>query len=296
MSDTLGGKFNFYYLVGDMVTDNILDAGKTKIPDDIMTKLQTWYVKHIHDKVTDAGIPDSTIVGWKAIMDNVDMQSIRKNGKLFDLIDADAFNLALTKYVEQPHVDIEDLDFFIIYLNSDNLYPIEDKKISCMRYQDFKFTHQTPVASSTSGTFGQGFGTTDMNRFSAAITTGFENAQSSRNIDMQRYDAATQKGTPLEVIQRHRGRILRSSFYTPGEMSLFNNKLTDNGTGTQQDQQFVLSPKGSNMLLIYTDGTLFQNLAKYNANGKDRTALIAQAPKLKGWDARSWNIYYNEMV
>ena len=73
MSDTLGGKFNFYYQVGDMVTDGILDAGRTKIPDDIMTKLQTWYVKHIHDKVTDAGIPDSTIVGWKAIMDNVDM-------------------------------------------------------------------------------------------------------------------------------------------------------------------------------------------------------------------------------
>ena len=44
------------------------------------------------------------------------------------------------------------------------------------------------------------------------------------------------------------------------------------------------------------DGSLFQNLAKYNTNGKDCTALIAQAPKLKGWDARSWYIYYNEMV
>ena len=89
---------------------------------------------------------------------------------------------------------------------------------------------------------------------------------------------------------------MRSSFYTPGEMSLFNNEVTNDGTGTQQDQQFVLSPKGSNTLLIYTDGTLFQNLAKYNANGKDRTALIAQAPKLKGWDAHSWYIYYNEMI
>ena len=41
MSDTLGGKFNFYYRVGDMVTDGILDAGRKKISDDIMTKLQT---------------------------------------------------------------------------------------------------------------------------------------------------------------------------------------------------------------------------------------------------------------
>ena len=76
MSDTLGGKFNFYYQVGDMVTDGILDAGRTKIQDDIMVKLRTWYVKQIHDKVTDAGITNSTIVRWKAIIDNVDMQSL----------------------------------------------------------------------------------------------------------------------------------------------------------------------------------------------------------------------------
>ena len=99
---------------------------------------------------------------------------------------------------------------------------------------------------------------------------------------MQRYDPTTQKGTPLEVIKRYRGRINRTSFYTPGEMSLFNNKLMEDGTSVQQDQRFVLSPKGSNILLIYTDGTLFQNLAKYNINGKDCTALITQAPKLKG--------------
>ena len=58
-------------------------------------------------------------------------------------------------------------------------------------------------------------------------------------------------------------------------MVLFNNELTDDGTGAQQYQRFILSPKGSNTLLIYTDGSLFPNLAKYNINGKDRTALIA---------------------
>ena len=126
-----------------------------------------------------------------------------------------------------------------------------------------------------------------MNRFSAAITTGFENAQNSKNIDLQKYNATTQQGTPLEVINRYKHRIDRTSFYSPGDMTLFNNELTDDGTGAQQDQRFILSPKGSHSLLIYTDGSLFQNLAKYNLSGKDRTALIAQAPKLKGWDARS---------
>ena len=295
MSDSLGGKYNFYYRVGDMVTDGILDATRKKIPDDIMAKLRTWYVQHIHDKVTAAGVTDSTIDGWKGVMDNVDEKSTRKHGRQYDLMDAGAFNLALSKYIEAPHEDVEDSNFFIIYLNSGNLYPIDDKRISCMRFQEFKFTPQTPAAGAAA-TFGQGFGTSDMNRFSAAITTGFENAQSSKNVDMQRYDPSTQRGTPLEVIKRHRDRIDRTSFYTPGDMAPFNNELTEDGTGAAQDQRFVLSPKGSNTLLIYTDGTLFQNLAKYNINGKDCSALIAQAPKLKGWDARSWYIYYNEMV
>ena len=189
-----------------MVTDGILDAGKAKISEDIMTQLQTWYVKYIHDKVTDAGIPNSTITGWKEIMENVDFQLICRNGKYFDLIDADSFNLALTKYVEMPHEDIEDTNFFIIYLNPDNLYPIEDKWISCMHHEEFKFSPQTPVAS-TQGMFGQGFGNSDMNRFSAAIPTGFENTQGLRNIDIQRYNPSTQQGTPLEVIQLYKTKL-----------------------------------------------------------------------------------------
>ena len=158
-----------------------------------------------------------------------------------------------------------------------------------MRHEEFKFSPQTPVAS-TQGMFGQWFGNSDMNRFSAAITTGFENAQSSRNVDMQRYNPSTQQGTPLEVIQRYKTKLSQENFYTSTKIALFNNKLTDDGASNQQDQRFVLSPKNSNTLLIYTDGSLFQNLGKYNSNGKDCTALIAQAPKLKGWDAHSWYI------
>ena len=89
------------------------------------------------------------------------------------MIDADSFNLALTKYVDLPHEDVEDSNFFMIYLKPGNLYPIEDRRISCMKHEEFFFTVQAPVASSAQGTFGQGFGTSDMNRFSAAITTGF---------------------------------------------------------------------------------------------------------------------------
>ena len=132
-------------------------------------------------------------------MEKVDIQSICKNGRFLDMIDANAFNLALTKYIERPHEDIEDLNFFMIYLKPANLYPKEDRQISCMKFEEFKFSPQTPVAASQ-GTFGLGFGTSNIQRMSAAITTGFENAQSLGNIDMQKYNPTIQQGTPLEVI------------------------------------------------------------------------------------------------
>ena len=130
---------------------------------------------------------------------------------------------------------VEDTNFFIIYLNPDKLYPIEDRQISCMRHEKFKFAPKTPVASSQ-GMFGQESSNSDMNRFLAAITTGFENAQDLRNIDMQQYNPTTQQGTPLEVIQRYKTKISRENFYTLTEIALLNNKLTDDGTGAQQDQ------------------------------------------------------------
>ena len=39
-----------------------------------------------------------------------------------------------------------------------------------------------------------------------------------------------------------------------------------------------------------------KTLQKYNSNGKDYTAFLAQAPKLKGWDVYSWYQYYNAMA
>ena len=54
MSDTLGEKFNFYYLADTMVTDGLfVDNAKDKIVEDIINKQEKWYVKQIHDKVTD---------------------------------------------------------------------------------------------------------------------------------------------------------------------------------------------------------------------------------------------------
>ena len=73
-----------------------------------------------------------------------------------------------------------------------------------MYFDKFVFTPQAPVATSQ-GTFGVGFGTSDMQQLSAAVTTGSENAQSGRDIDLQQYNSATQQGTPLEIIQRYKG-------------------------------------------------------------------------------------------
>lgn len=79
-------------------------------------------------------------------------------------------------------------------------------------------------------------------------------------------------------------------------MVLFKNKLTLDVGGVQQDQRFILSPLDDTRLLIYTNCSLFQHLDKYNSKGKDCTALLAQAPDVKGWDAYSWYQYYYEMA
>ena len=96
------------------------------------------------------------------------------------------------------------------------------------------FSPKTPVAASQ-GTFGVGFGVNNMQRISAAITTGFENAQSLRNIDMQRYNPSTQQGTPLKVIKRYKERLSRDSFYISTDMALFKNELTEDAARNQQD-------------------------------------------------------------
>ena len=59
-------------------------------------------------------------------MDKVDMQTIHKNGKLFDLVDAKTFDLALKKYIDNPSQDDEDSNLYMVYLNTSNLYPKED--------------------------------------------------------------------------------------------------------------------------------------------------------------------------
>ena len=47
-----------------MVTNGIFtDDTKTKVVEDIVDKVKTWYIKQIHDKVTDNGVASSTIQG-----------------------------------------------------------------------------------------------------------------------------------------------------------------------------------------------------------------------------------------
>ena len=136
MGDTLGDKFNFYYLAETMVTDGIFtDVNKNMVVEDIVDQIKTWYIKQIHDKATEMGVTTSTIQGWTDVMDKVDMQTISKNGKPFDLVDAKTFDGALDKYIDNPLPDVEDSNSYMIYLKPSNLNPKEDKRISCMCFK-----------------------------------------------------------------------------------------------------------------------------------------------------------------
>ena len=51
------------------------------------------------------------------------------------------------------------------------------------------FTPQTPVTAFP-GTFGVGFGTSNIQGLLTVVKSGLENAQSGRNIDLQQYNPA----------------------------------------------------------------------------------------------------------
>lgn len=74
------------------------------------------------------------------------------------------------------------------------------------------------------------------------------------------------------------GRLTQENFYKSTEMALFDNELTLDIRDVKQDQYSVLSPLNAISLLIYTNGSLFQHLTKYNTNVKDCTDLLVQAP------------------
>ena len=112
-------------------------------------------------KVTEMGVILSTTQGWTDVMDKVNMQTICKNEKPFDLVDAETFDLALEKYIDNQSQDVEDSNSYMIYLKPNNLYPKEDQHISCMYFGEFLFTPPAPVATSQ-GTLSVSFGTSDM--------------------------------------------------------------------------------------------------------------------------------------
>lgn len=59
-------------------------------------------------------------------MDKVNMQTICKNRKPFDLVNVKNFDIVLEKYIDRPTQDVEDSNSFMIYLKPSNLYPKED--------------------------------------------------------------------------------------------------------------------------------------------------------------------------
>ena len=125
-----------------------------------------------------------------------------------------------------------------------------------MDYHVFFFTPQTPH-NWASGTFGAGFGISDMQQLSAVVTTGWVNSQSGGNIVLQKYDPLTKQGTPGEVIVQYQAQLRPNTFLTPKDMAPFNNELILDNGGNQQDQRFVLSLLNGSALMIYTDESLF---------------------------------------
>ena len=104
------------------------------------------------------GITSWTLIWFTEVMEKVDLQTTHKNGRPFDLVDAEAFDQSLIKYIEKLPQDVEDSNFFMIYLRTSKLYPKHYWHTSWMFFNKFVFTPQTPVVVSQ-GTFGVGSAT-----------------------------------------------------------------------------------------------------------------------------------------
>ena len=74
------------------------------------------------------------------------------------------------------------------------------------------------------------------------------------------YNATSGTGVPDEVIKRNKNKLDPLYFMTKAEMTLFNNELTKDRSGTQQDRVFVCSPLTGTVFLIFYDGTLYRYL------------------------------------
>merc|ERR1711884_280420 len=83
----------------------------------------------------------------------------------------DKLQMWYVKYIDNPPKDMEDSNFFMIYLKPSNLYPKEDIQILCKNFEEFMFTPQTPVATSK-WTFGLGFSASNMQEYNTVTQQG----------------------------------------------------------------------------------------------------------------------------
>ena len=73
---------------------------------------------------------------------------------------------------------------------------------------------------------------------------------------------------------------------TKSEMKKFNNPLTLDQNGNQQDQNYVLSPLNGLQYIIHCDGSLFCYLLQQSK--KDQKEYIEKFPFLSEWSASGW--------
>ena len=168
------------------------------------------------------------------------------------------FGQALYAYTGAScHPDIENTDYYIIYLDSSVLFPTLDENIDCNDFGKIFLkkpqTRNQLTTGATVTTTNTG-GKTDPAKLTDILEKQFQDSHDLKKENLGKWDAITQTGIPDEVIQTYDNMKDPNYIIMKTEMKQFKNVLTFNKNGCQQQQNYVLSSLTSLYFLTPFDG------------------------------------------
>ena len=269
-----------------LTTDGKNGSDYDHVAADAVKCIQEWLVTNVVDNVNDAYKSNA-----RTLMGKIVLYYGYKN-KYYDLETQDDF-LSANKYYfgkdsnKHRPVEVTAAGFFAVYVDINNWWPaVEPPFFDGIDWSRLYTFQQTPSATSLSiSTNATSTNATDP-KLLTALKDLVDIQKEERAPQLMPYNATSGTGVPDEVIKRNKNKLDPLYFMTKAEMTLFNNELTKDRSGTQQDRVFVCSPLTGTVFLIFYDGTLYRYLLSQKP--KQKREFIDDFPKLKGMTARDW--------
>ena len=278
------------------------DQGLNKVKNDVVEKIKKMYINHV------ATICTSDENDCELKMEQVPFMTKRKSAGYFVMTECRHFVQGFVAYTGSniPH-EITATGYYVIFLDTSKLFPPNDFLIDCL---DFSLIHlqqhpsqqttmgasastsqrsnvgQMLTSTSQSGNAGPNATQSDIARLANVLDKQFQDSHDLKQEVLAKWDPLNKTGISDEVIEQYDQMKDPNFIMTKSEMKKFNNPLTLDKNGNQQDQNYVLSPSNGSQYIIHRDGSLFRYLSRQTK--KDRKEYITTFPVLTEWSAQAW--------